>query len=419
MTETVIDIRHVSKKYRINQDPYFTLRDSISNFFSRVHRGDDSPAKEFWALKDINLRISKGEIVGIIGNNGAGKSTLLKIISGITPPTEGEVRLRGSVTSMLEVGTGFNPELTGRENIYLNGAILGMSRREITKKFDTIVQFAGTKKFLDTPVKYYSTGMYTRLAFSVSVHLDSEILIVDEVLSVGDIEFQKKCFEKMEYIGKQGKTILLVSHSMQAVSNLCERIILLKEGTLVEDGPAQEVIGKYTGTSSIAAAHVQWDSTGDAPGNESVRLVEVSVKNHKGLVAKTHDIDKKISIEIVYAALEDGLFLVPSLQILNEQGVGVFSSNDTELEWNTTPRKKKRYTSTVEIPGNLLSDGQYFVRVVIATFVPYQKHVNIFDVVGFSVTDRSGPHTARGNYKGAIPGIVRPRLLWKTIEKLR
>jgi lipopolysaccharide transport system ATP-binding protein len=257
MEKPIIEIKNISKKYNITHQRggYVALRDVLMNVLKSPFAFLKNKTKqivgfekkeEFWALSNINLEVKKGEIVGIIGANGAGKSTLLKILSQITPPTTGEIILRGRVGSLLEVGTGFHPELTGRENIFLNGAILGMKKKEIAQKFDEIVEFAGIGKFLDTPVKYYSSGMYVRLAFSVAAHMEPDILIIDEVLAVGDAEFQKKCLGKMDEITKtQGRTILFVSHNMAAIGQLCSTVILLDKGKMIDSGPTRKIIGEY------------------------------------------------------------------------------------------------------------------------------------------------------------------------------
>lgn len=237
--KSIVEVNHIYKKYHLGErEPYYFLRDSIINFIKSPFRQKNTLKKdEFWALKNISFKVAPGEIIGIVGPNGAGKSTLLKIISQITPPTKGEIILRGRVASLLEVGTGFHTELTGRENIFLQGAILGMKRAEINKKFDQVVEFAGIQKFLDTPVKYYSSGMYVRLAFAITAHLETEILIIDEALAVGDIQFQKKCLRKMQNISKnEGGTILFVSHNMEAIKNLCSRCIYLGKGRIVSKG---------------------------------------------------------------------------------------------------------------------------------------------------------------------------------------
>ena len=258
MPNPIIEIKNIGKKYNINhqQGKYVTLRDVLTNILRSPLKflvkktkaiAGVGTKEAFWALKNINFTVEKGEVIGIIGHNGAGKSTLLKILSQITTPTEGEIILNGSVGSLLEVGTGFHPELTGRENVFLNGAILGMSQKEIAGKFDRIVEFSGVEKFLDTPVKYYSSGMYVRLAFAVAAHMEPDILIVDEVLAVGDAEFQKKCLGKMDDItSKEGRTVLFVSHNMEAIRNLCKRVIIIESGKIVFSGDTDKAIGMYS-----------------------------------------------------------------------------------------------------------------------------------------------------------------------------
>lgn len=252
MSKPIIQVRNLSKKYILGErQPYYSLRDTISNIAHLPFKKEKLQKDEFWALKDVSFDINQGDVVGVIGRNGAGKSTLLKILSQITPPTEGEVKLRGRVASLLEVGTGFHPELTGRENIYLNGAILGMKRWEINKKFDEIVEFAEIEKFLDTPVKHYSSGMYMKLAFSVAAHLEPEILLVDEVLAVGDAQFQKKSLGKMQEVSKQGRTIVFVSHNLSAISRLCKKVILLENGKIANIGKTNTTINFYLNTNKL------------------------------------------------------------------------------------------------------------------------------------------------------------------------
>lgn len=419
----MLEVKNLSKKYAIGERlPYYSLRDTIMGVvrdpFGLIKARIVNPAglkdDNFWALKNISFSVMPGEVIGIIGRNGAGKSTLLKIITQITYPTLGEVRLRGRVSSLLEVGTGFHPELTGRENIYLNGAILGMRRHETKSKFKKIVAFSGIEKFIDTPVKFYSSGMYTRLAFAVAAHLESDILLVDEVLAVGDAEFQKKCLSRMENIRKHGRTILFVSHSMQAITRLCDRVILFDSGRLVEDGETQKVIGRYLGKALTTRAVRTWTDLGGAPGNEVVRLKEVRVKREDGKISQRFDIRRPIELEIEYVVMISGTLLVPAISVINDQGIVVFSSNCTEHKWNIAPRKKGTYISSATIPGNLISDGDYAVRVVIGTYKPYQKHISEYDVVRFHVVDVQSIDSARGTYGGYIPGVVRPFLTWET-----
>lgn len=408
----LIEVESLSKKYKIGpRIPYSSLRETIVDIFKKPK--EKLPKEDFWALKDISFKVFEGDVIGIIGKNGAGKSTLLKIISRITLPTKGSVRLKGKVASLLEIGTGFHPELTGRENIYLNGVILGMSRASIKRKFKSIVSFSGIEKFIDTQVKFYSSGMHTRLAFSVASHVDSDILIVDEVLSVGDYEFQKKSLNKIANISKRGRTVLFVSHSLNAVAKLCDRILLLEEGRLIEDGKTEDVIRRYLGKTDRKLAVKTWVNK-TAPGDDVVRLYKVCVKDKDGKIRQKIDIRHDFTVEMEYRVLKNDTPLLPSIQLINEQGYPVFSSNDTEFEWNDKARDLGRYKSRVNIPGNFLANGDYAVRVVIGTLKPYHKHLSLYDVVNFHIADAQGLDTARGNYGGSFPGIVRPILKWKT-----
>ena len=274
--------------------------------------------EEIWALRDVSFGVRQGEVLGVIGRNGAGKSTLLKILTRITTPTEGRAEIRGRVGSLLEVGTGFHPELTGRENIYLNGAILGMKRKEIQTKLPEIAEFSGVAKFLDTPVKRYSSGMYVRLAFSVAAHLEPEILLVDEVLAVGDAEFQARCLGRMEDFGATGRTVLFVSHNMQAVAQLCDRAILLDGGTVVLDGPSEEVVAHYLQTTAGAGSSKTWPDLDSAPGDDVVRLRGVRVVDPDGETADYVDVRRPVGIELSFTVLEHGPPIVPKLKLRPE-----------------------------------------------------------------------------------------------------
>src|SRR5437016_12967897 len=286
MSDAIITVENLGKKYSLRHqrnERYTALRDVIAEkalgFFKNLKSGNGvSVSKEdFWALKDVSFEVQRGEVVGIIGRNGAGKSTLLKILSRITEPTEGRVRIKGRVASLLEVGTGFHPELTGRENIFLNGAILGMTKAEIKSKFDEIVAFAETEDFLDTPVKRYSCGMYVRLAFAVAAHLEPEILVVDEVLAVGDAEFQKKCLGKMEQVSRGGRTVLCVSHSMAAIARLCQRAIWLHQGELVEDNAPKATIAAYLSSGVENQGRAEWVDGISNPGVNEFKLRSATI----------------------------------------------------------------------------------------------------------------------------------------------
>ncbi len=308
----IVKIENVSKRYRIGglHPGYVTFREVFAEaafkVFKRRSGSNGSSHQTLWALKDINLEVQPGELIGIIGRNGAGKSTLLKIMSRITKPTTGRAAIYGRVGSLLEVGTGFHPDLTGRENIFLNGAILGMRKFEIERKFDEIVSFSEIEKFIDTPVKWYSSGMYVRLAFSVAAHLEPEVLIMDEVLAVGDSAFQQKCLDKMHEIRQQGRTIFFVSHNMTAVTRLCRRVILLDQGTITSDGPARAVVDAYLSSSWKVGAEREWSDLTDAPGNHIVRSRRVRVRTEEGETTAAIDIRRPVGIEITYEVLQPG-----------------------------------------------------------------------------------------------------------------
>lgn len=327
-SEPIITISGIGKKYNIahQRGGYIALRDVMMNVIKSPFSFLKSKAKqvagietkeEFWALKDLNFEVNKGEVIGIIGKNGAGKSTLLKILSQITPPTTGEIKIRGRVGSLLEVGTGFHPELSGRENVFLNGAILGMTRAEIAKKFDQIVEFAGIEKFLDTPVKYYSSGMYVRLAFSVAAHMEPDILIVDEVLAVGDAEFQKKCLGKMEEVTKQeGRTILFVSHNMGAIEKLCNRCILLREGKVEMFGETRLVVKKYLNLVSKNIENTplvdRKRTTQKATLRAKLTDIEIIEKNKTTVIGGDLPIKIKLKIESYVEDLKASIQLIIS-----------------------------------------------------------------------------------------------------------
>ena len=407
----VIKAENLSKLYYLGGTSHNSLRDALASFIKNPRR---NKKQELWALRDVNFEVKDGETLGIIGHNGAGKSTLLKILSRITKPTSGSVEIRGRIGSLLEVGTGFHNELSGRENIFLNGAILGMKRAEIRKKFDEIVAFSEIEKFLDTPVKHYSSGMYMRLAFAVAAHLEPEVLIVDEVLAVGDVGFQKKCLRKMREVGASGRTVLFVSHDMQAIARLCNRAIWLKNGEIVNDGAANEVIGNYLHEQSQKGAEKSWETTENAPGNEIVRLRRVRVCDESKETASAIDIRRPVSLEMTYEVLETGKIIVPNLHFYNEQGVCIFVSHDWNSEWRIAPRPRGIYLSRMTVPGNFLAEGTVFVTVAATTYEPINVHFVERDAVSFNVVDSLEGDSARGDFAGILPGIVRPILDWET-----
>ncbi|MBZ0154769.1 MAG: ABC transporter ATP-binding protein [Alphaproteobacteria bacterium] len=422
-----IRVEGLGKEYHIGkkQDSYRTLRETIVDSFkspllkaAHLLRGRASAVdglnEKFWALQDVSFEIKRGEVVGIIGRNGAGKSTLLKVLSRIVEPTKGCAEIRGRVGSLLEVGTGFHPQLTGRENIYLNGAILGMRRTEIERKFDEIVSFAEVEKFIDTPVKHYSSGMYLRLAFAVAAHLEPEILIVDEVLAVGDTNFQKKCLNKMHDVGQHGRTVFLVSHNMRAITRLCKRAILLEAGMVVRDGPADKVVNSYLNPRNSTNVERVWPDPAYAPAGDVVRLRAVRVRGGDGLVREVLDIRKPIGIEMEFEVLRQGYVLVPHFNIDNEEGVSLFTTIDNDPAWRNRPRPAGIYTSIAWIPGNLLSEGMLFVEAAMLTLNPRSTQFTASDAVSFRVMDSFEGDSARGDWTGSMSGVIRPLLKWST-----
>lgn len=416
----IIEINNVSKKYNIahRRRKYLALRDIITSFFRSPFRflgsGEDDLKKgDFWALKNVNISINKGEIVGIIGPNGAGKSTLLKILSQITPPTEGEIKIRGKLASLLEVGTGFHPELTGRENVFFNGAILGMKKREIEEKFDNIVSFAGVERFIDVPVKRYSSGMSVRLAFSVAAHMDPDILVVDEVLAVGDAEFQKKSLSKMEEVTQQeGRTILFVSHNMESISRLCKRVIVLREGKIVIDADAHTAIDRYLRSDHRTIGSRTWDNLAAAPGDECVKLFYIGLESASGNLKDNFELQEDIVVKIKFSISDETTPLTPFLYLYNESGEVLFSTTDKLSE--KYPRGE--YEKKITIPKNLLIAGIYRVGFFVWTKVVKKiKHIQEDSLLTFKVYE--GPvSSATPFYTSSYNGIIRPKLDWTTTK---
>jgi lipopolysaccharide transport system ATP-binding protein len=422
-SETAIVVKNLAKRYMIGHQRSKDdgLRHAIENAvrtplrYLRSGARRNGKREEFWALRDINIEIKAGEAVGIIGRNGAGKSTLLKLLSRITEPTSGSIRIRGRVASLLEVGTGFHQELTGRENIFLNGAILGMTRVEIKRKFDEIVAFSGVEKFIDTPVKRYSSGMYVRLAFAVAAHLEPEILVVDEVLAVGDSEFQKKCLDKMDDVGHSGRTVLFVSHNMQAITRLCPRAILLNEGRIKLDGASSEVANAYLRSGITTTAVREWPDIANAPGDNVIRFCAVRVRSEKGEAVDVVDIRDSVGIELEYEVLQPGYIFLPHFSVRNQEGMHLFVAVDVDPTWRGRRRPAGRYVSTAWIPSNLLAEGLMTVQAVLMSWNPEVSHAVVDDAVAFRVLDDlTATDTARGDYDKAMPGLMRPLLHWTT-----
>ncbi len=424
MTDVVIRAESLAKEYRIGamQDSYRTLRDVLAGaalgplraFQSLVRRSSGGARREeneiIWALKDISFEVKTGEIVGLIGRNGAGKSTLLKILSRITEPSHGRARIHGRVGSLLEVGTGFHPELTGRENTYLNGAILGMKKAEIKRKFDEIVAFAEVEKFVDTPVKHYSSGMYLRLAFAVAAHLEPEILLVDEVLAVGDAAFQNKCLGKMSDIAGEGRTVLFVSHNMPAIKNLCHRALLLDRGQVEREGEASSVVqyylqGDYQNSKKVWAE-------GERPGNESVKLNCVRVLDAEGEETAAVKLSEPLTVEIDYEVVQPGAYVAFSLVLYDADGYALFASlSNTEQNYYGRPLELGRYKSRCTMSGDLLNTGKFSFSLI-GFSANWTDHFRVDQVVSFEATDDG---RLRGDYYGIFGGPLRPRFPWETV----
>lgn len=363
---TLIDVRGLGKSYRIKhqqRSAYPTLRDSMAEKVRAFASGESSVAEEtFWALRDVDLEIGEGERVGIVGRNGSGKSTLLKLISRITEPSEGRITIRGRVASLLEVGTGFHPELTGRENVFLNGSILGMRKHEIRRRFESIVDFAGVERFLDTPVKRFSSGMYTRLAFAVAAHLDADILLVDEVLAVGDFEFQKKCLSKMEDASASGKTVMFVSHNVAALRRLCNTAVWLDQGQARQVGPIDEVLAGYWGEAEAGGASCHWPGGVANPGVADFSLLAVKLFGAGGSPANEFDATESFDVELEYELLSTLRGCRIGFLVSTAEGCVVFETYD-DLRNASSGRAPGRHVSRCRVPGGYLNSGDYVLSV--------------------------------------------------------
>lgn len=423
-----IKAEDVGKVYEIGErERYKALRDTIAAGLSAPYRlaksrgrrsnGNGDPT-HIWALQDVSFEVEPGEVVGVIGRNGAGKSTLLKVVSRVTEPTRGTVDLWGRVGTLLEVGTGFHSELTGRENVYLSGAILGMTRHEVRRKFDEIIEFAEVERFVDTPVKRYSSGMLMRLGFAVAAHMETEILLVDEVLAVGDAEFQQRCMGRMGSFAQEGRTVFFVSHNMGAINRLCPRTLFLSDGRIAEDGPTSQVIADYLRSAVGQDGERTWDDPETAPGNDRVRVSAVRVRSG-GHVASTVDIDQDIVIDVDYWIREPGRKnLCASVHLFDSVGNVVLmtastpGANAVDEEWFDRPRPVGLYRSELTIPANFLNDGRYYVSVYIASFGPEIAEAHVPEALAFDVLDTGVMREAGG--ASTWPGAVRPRLPWRT-----
>lgn len=426
MSNTVIKVANLTKEYRLGTISHGTLHRDLQSWIARICGKEDpnslvTACQEssmdrqskglFLALKDVSFEVEEGIALGIIGRNGAGKSTLLKIISRITAPTRGEVKIKGRVASLLEVGTGFHPELTGRENIYLNGAILGMNRQETRKKFDEIVSFAEIERFIDTPVKRYSSGMYVRLAFAVAAHLDPEILIVDEVLSVGDAQFQKKCLGKMESVGKEGRTVLFVSHNMATISSLCSRGMLLNAGEVVKIGEISDVVLSYYSQGLASPSFFDYTTSKKIVGDRHVTLMSGAVMDEEGNFCQETTITKPTLVRMRYCIKESGRYtFIPNFHFFTSDGSYAFVSNPQ----NVANLKAGVYEAECHVPGNFLNEGTYFVGLAMTSVESgIQVHFYEQSALSFNVKDPMENVPTRNGYAGAMPGVVRPLLDWK------
>lgn len=417
----VLKISDLSKQYFLGKyDPYRKIRHThwfqlIRSTKQKMLHQQTPPhslggTESIWALKNISFEVSQGETIGIIGRNGAGKSTLLKILAKITKPTSGYVDISGRLGALLEVGTGFHPELTGRENIYLNATILGMQKNDIKRRFDEIVDFAEIEQFIDTPVKHYSSGMYMRLAFSVAAYLEPEILIIDEVLAVGDAAFQQKSMGLMEGVAMQGRTVLFVSHNMAAVQKLCSRSILLSSGQLVADGKTSDIINKYIGIPEEQCSKV-WDDLDLAPGDNDVKLFSVRVMNESQQTVNNTTTGEDFFIEMQYMVLKENTKMGTTIVITNQDGVCVLSSpSNHETNWYGKSRPKGKYKSVCKIPRYLLPEGQYSITCIIWKDY-YSMVLKEDNILSLSILDSA---EVRGDYLGYWSGVIRPYLNWET-----
>jgi lipopolysaccharide transport system ATP-binding protein len=424
MTDIAIQADTISKQYRIGQrQSYKALRDTVSEAMAAplrrvrssltgVTTKPSTPETTIWALQDVSFQLRQGEVVGLIGRNGSGKSTLLKILSRITKPTSGQAMIAGRVGSLLEVGTGFHPELTGRENIYLNGAVLGMKRSDIQRQFDAIVAFAEIEKFVDTPVKRYSSGMYVRLAFAVAAHLEPEILLVDEVLAVGDAAFQKKCLGKMGDVAKEGRTVVLVSHDMTNISVLCDSAILLAGGRIGMQGPAKDVIEFYVNQDTNRLSSIHWELD-DAPGDDGVKIIGISLNDANGRNVDSYSLMEPVTVSLDYVVVEPGARLNPVIAVKNVLGTTVFSTaNYEDPIWGDRMYAPGHYRACCIVPPHVLNEGTYPIDAFVVEETRLVR-ATAESAVEYSIYDDG---STRGGYVGPWTGIARPRCTWSVQE---
>ncbi len=428
MSQIAIRAEGLSKKYHIgslkNKDRTLqeVLAQAAMSPFRRVGgllRGHAYAAadltEEFWALRDVSFSLEEGETVAIVGGNGAGKSTLLKLLTRITEPTEGKAMIRGRVGSLLEVGTGFHPELTGRENVFLNGSILGMSKMEVARKFDEIVAFSEIEKFIDTPVKHYSSGMKVRLAFSVAAHLEPEIMFVDEVLAVGDAAFRKKCLQKVSDVASSGTTVLLVSHNAQQVTSICKRAIWLKNGELQADGPALETVSAYLSEAVGLGGQRVWGPDEPA-GDDSIRMVSVRIRTESGEFTDTVDVRESFYIEAEVDVLKPGYGFALKYDLFTSDNLGAFSSIDTQNPtWEGKTWEPGRHTLRMKVPGNFFQLDTYVLTLVLWCYHPKKEMVYVKrDCIAVHIVDVGQGMTSSAGFVGGVwTGPIRPVMQWE------
>jgi len=415
MSEIAIHVKNITKKYQIGalQERQDTLRDLlVASFRAPFKKRNNSENQTLWALRDISFDIEKGSVVGIVGRNGAGKSTLLKVLSRVTEPTSGYGEIRGRVGSLLEVGTGFHPELTGRENIFLNGAILGMKRTEIEKKFDEIVEFSEVAKFIDTPVKRYSSGMYLRLAFSVAAHLEPDILVVDEVLAVGDAEFQRKCLGKMSDVADQGRTVIFVSHNMSAILRLTSETIVLDKGKMIKRAPSAEAVDYYLSSGYAESGERYWDEDEIPASSSPFKPVALRVKNEQGLVVNSIRSVENMTVEFEYELSAPISGLRVGLYVLSTRGEFIFTTFDTDeplMYDNYTIRNSGHYFSRCTIPADTFNEGRFVIGVNASTY-RIKRYFQDEQAITINIDPAGAPGM---QWPEQRQGPIRPRLIWQ------
>ncbi len=419
-----IRVSNLSKSYYLGgfRAPLNDLRETIGHLLKSFGKPkpESASAELFWALSDVSFDVHPGEVLGVVGRNGAGKSTLFKILSRITEPTSGRAEIDGRMGTLLEVGTGFHPDLSGRENVFMSGAVLGMRMREISQCFDQIVEFSGIGRFIDTPVKFYSSGMYVRLAFAVAAHLRTDILLLDEVLAVGDYEFQRKCLNRMQEIRREGRTIVFVSHNMSSITNVCQRAVLLEKGQVAKVGPVHQVVQEYLHSSISAAAEVNFTERGTEPGTSAFRVKAIRVRQQgqQGMGRAELNLVAPIEIEVEYEVTQEATPLLCGIRLKDINGSTVLTTTNHESltvkldALASCPLARGNYRTICELPALFLNDGLYSVSLVFLQ--PFFKvELNLEDVITFFVHDTSD---VRKHYLGPWAGTVRPHLNWLTEE---